>query len=472
MRKRFLCIGLALLLSASQVVPAFADREADLQQEKAATSSQLESTNSKIWSLEQKTAALQEEINQADAQLVDVMVAIGVLKEELEAKKAEITQTKEDLKVAEKDRDKQYQDMKLRIQYIYENGGDGAWIQMVLEADDISSMLNKAEYTQKLYDYDRESLENYVAIVKEVTELGNRLESEKADLEIMKAEHEQQQASLETLLAEKKASSSDYKNQIAVAESQAQEYRVLIQQQSAEIQAIQAEKQRAAEEAARKKAEEAARRAAAEEAAQRQAAQENSDDEDSDDSSYSDDNGSSSYDNDDDSSNSNGSGDSSSYEDSSSDDSDSSSSSGGSGSSDSSSSSDSSGSSGSSSNEGSSASYSGTGQSVVDYACQFVGNPYVWGGESLTNGADCSGFILSVYAKFGVSLPHSSAAMRGVGVGVSYSQAMPGDIICYSGHVAIYMGGGAIVHASNAKDGIKISGNAAYRSILAVRRVI
>ena len=113
-----------------------------------------------------------------------------------------------------------------------------------------------------------------------------------------------------------------------------------------------------------------------------------------------------------------------------------------------------------------------TGQSVVDYAMQFRGNPYVWGGTSLTNGADCSGFIMSIYAKFGVSLPHSSGAMAGCGRGVSYSEAMPGDIICYAGHVAIYMGGGQIVHASNAKDGIKISGNAAYRPIVAVRRVL
>ena len=129
-------------------------------------------------------------------------------------------------------------------------------------------------------------------------------------------------------------------------------------------------------------------------------------------------------------------------------------------------------SSGSSGSSGSSVSYNPTGQSVVNYACQFVGNPYVWGGTSLTNGADCSGFIMSIYAKFGVSLPHSSGAMAGCGRGVSYSEAMPGDIICYAGHVAIYMGGGQIVHASNAKDGIKISGNAAYRPIVAVRRVL
>ncbi|MCQ4635583.1 NlpC/P60 family protein [Anaerovorax odorimutans] len=114
---------------------------------------------------------------------------------------------------------------------------------------------------------------------------------------------------------------------------------------------------------------------------------------------------------------------------------------------------------------------SNKGQAVVDYALQFVGNPYVYGGSSLTHGTDCSGFTMSVYAKFGISLPHSSSAQRSCGRGVSYSQAKPGDIICYSGHVALYMGGGKIVHASNPTDGIKIS-SATYRDILTVRRII
>ena len=110
------------------------------------------------------------------------------------------------------------------------------------------------------------------------------------------------------------------------------------------------------------------------------------------------------------------------------------------------------------------------GSAVAEYGLQFVGNPYVWGGTSLTNGADCSGFVMSVYAHFGVSLPHSSAAQRGVGREVSYSEAQPGDIICYSGHVAIYIGGGQIVHAANERSGIKVS-SATYNNILTVRRI-
>ncbi len=111
------------------------------------------------------------------------------------------------------------------------------------------------------------------------------------------------------------------------------------------------------------------------------------------------------------------------------------------------------------------------GNAVAEYALQFVGNPYVYGGTSLTNGADCSGFVMSVYANFGVSLPHSSASDRSQGYAVgSLSEAQPGDLICYSGHVALYIGDGQIVHASNSKTGIIVS-NAGYRKILAIRRI-
>lgn len=118
-----------------------------------------------------------------------------------------------------------------------------------------------------------------------------------------------------------------------------------------------------------------------------------------------------------------------------------------------------------------SASGSGTGASVANFALQFVGNPYVYGGTSLTNGADCSGFVMSVYRNFGVSLPHSSGGDRSVGYDVGgLGNAQAGDIVCYSGHVGIYIGNGQIVHASTAATGIKVS-SANYRNVLAVRRI-
>lgn len=470
MKKKVLCLILGLILTFSQVMSVSASqRKQELQQEKAAAQSQLSAENSKIDNLEEKKNAIMAEIDQLDQDLVNILVQIDVLKGELEAKEAEIVQTQEDLKVAEQDRDQQYEDMKKRIQYLYENGGNDAWAQMLLQAEDLPSLLNQAEYVQKMYDSDRKSLEAFKETVQEVADLGDRLETEKADLEVMQREYENQQADLERQLTDKKATSSDYEAQIANAESQAAELVSLINKQNAEIRQIEEEEKKAAEEAARKAAEEAAKKAAAEEAAKKEAAEEAEKQQtaNSNKPSASTGNGSSqkpqsgnqsgntntnnnnsNNNSNNNTNNNNNQGNDTQKEDNSSKD----------------------------ESAGSNVPYNPTGAAVVNYACQFVGNPYVYGGNSLTNGTDCSGFIKLVYGHFGVSLPRSSGAMQSVGREVPYSQAMPGDIICYSGHVALYMGGGQIVHASNSapypKGGIKISPNAAYQTILTVRRVL
>lgn len=437
MKKRILCLTLGLMLTISQAVPAgAASRKDQLKQDKAAAQSQLAAQESKINNLEDQKQTLSAEIDQLDSDLVNIMVEIEILDGELSDKEAQIEQTKADLAVAEENKQKQYEAMKKRIQYLYEKGGDDAWAQMLFQASDFTSLLNHAEYVQQMYDSDRNSLEEFKETVQQVKDLGDQLDSEKAELEEMNQEYQNRQVSMQTQLEEKKVTSSDYDAQIAQAQNQAAQYTELIRQQNAEIQKIEEEEKKAAEEAARKAAEEAAKKAAAE-ASKKSSSTSGSNTAASSGSSTSSKNNTS-----------------------------------GSSSSAATSKDNGSSSSGSSGSSGSSVSYNPTGQSVVNYACQFVGNPYVWGGTSLTNGADCSGFIMSIYAKFGVSLPHSSGAMAGCGRGVSYSEAMPGDIICYAGHVAIYMGGGQIVHASNEKDGIKISGNAAYRPIVAVRRVL
>lgn len=469
MKKRLVCLTLALIISATQVISVSAAREDELRQEQAQTSEQLDATYATINSLEEQKAAISAEIDALDQNLVDVMVQINVLKQDISNKEDDIKATKKKLKKAEKKQDDQYEAMKKRIQYIYENGGDTAWFQMILQAENLSDMLNKADYAQKMYDYDRDALEKYTEVVKEVKELGIQLEGEKAELVDMKSQQEAQQASLETQLAEKKAASDDYEAQIANAQSQADAYASLLQQQSAEIARLEAERIAAEEEARRQAEAAAAAQAAAEEEARRaaeaaEAAQTENDSEYVSADEYDDESGLSDVD-----------GEESTYEEDTYSDSDSSDDSYSEGNTDEYGNVIDSTESSEVISSGTSAS-SGSGQAVANYALQFVGNPYVWGGTSLTNGADCSGFVQSVYANFGVSLSRTSESQMYDGVGVSYAEAQPGDLICYGSHIAIYLGNGQIVHASNSAPypagGIKVSDNAAYRTILAVRRVI
>ena len=443
MKKRIVCLTLAILMCGSQAVSVMADRESDLREEQAWTSQQLDATYARMSALWDQKQQLESQIESLNSDLVNVMVSIQTLENDIASKQEEIEKTEGDLTKAQNAKDKQYSSMKKRIQYLYEKGGNNAWFQMMLNADNLADLLTRAEYTQQMYEQDRESLQKYARTIEEVQKLEEQYQQEKADFETMKEEYEAQQSNLQYQLDVTRANNADCENEIAYAQQQATEYANLLEEQQAEIEQLEAERIAAEEEARRQAEAEAAAAAAAQEA------EESGDSDSSEDAEY-----------DEDGNVVSGSSDSSSdYEydeygnvidtentvdyDSSDD-----------------------------SSSSSSSSSSGSGSSVVDYATQFVGNPYVWGGTSLTSGADCSGFVQSVYANFGVSLPRTSYEQQNAGYEVSYADAQPGDLICYGGHVAIYMGNGQIVHASNSRDGIKISNNAAYRTITSVRRLV
>lgn len=447
MKKRLMCLAMALLMCGTQVVSVSASREEELREEQAWTSQQLDATYARMDELWAAKQQLESEIATLDANLVDVMVSIDVLKNDISEKEVDIIRTKQDLGKAQKARDKQYEAMKKRIQYLYEKGGDDAWFQMMMNAENLSDLLTRAEYTQKMYDQDRKSLEKYVNTIEEVKKLQTKYESEQAELEEMKASYEEQSVVLQNEIDARRASSANCDAEIAYAQQQATEYANLIAEQQAEIERLEAERI-AAEEAARRAAEEEAARLAAEQAAQEEAENEEVqydedgnviEDTESTEEEYTEQSESSEDVEYDEYGNVIDSDNTVSQEEYESQD---------------------------------TPSYSGSGSSVVDFATQFVGNPYVWGGTSLTGGADCSGFTQSVYANFGVSIPRTSYEQQNAGYEVPYSEAQPGDLICYGGHVAIYMGNGQIVHASNSRDGIKISNDATYRTILSVRRLV
>lgn len=427
MYKRFLSFALVGMLAFSMVPEVYATSISDVQYQKNKTQNNLENVNSEIEQISQQQEALKEEVQAMDSQLVDVLTSISICKDEIVAKEEEVAKSKEELKEAQNQEQEQYDAMKQRIRFMYEKG-DNAYLQVFLESKSISEMINKAGYVEKLYSYDRELLDTYTAKKEETKEKKQLLEEEEAELLAAHYELEQEQAYLEELIDEKKSTISNFDTQLANAQAQAEKYKKELKQQTQKLRELEEEERLKAEKAAEeaRKAEEAAK---AEKAANTSntetAANDSQTDEAGNDSQTSDskDSGESSTDSKEESKTTADKGD------------------------------------------------AALGQQIADYAKQFVGNPYKYGGTSLTNGTDCSGFTMSVYAHFGISIPRDSYSQRNAGRAVSYSEAQPGDIICYAGHVGLYIGNGQIVHASTEATGIRYS-NATYRTILAVRRIV
>ena len=182
-KKRIIALSLVLAMSASLTFPVAAARKDEVQAEKAATESKLSAAESKADELESEKNALLGEIDSLDQSLVQTMAQIEILNGEISDKESAIEDTKQKLEDAQAEKDKQYASMKKRIQYLYENGGSNAWAQMILESGSITDMFDKAEYTEKMYQYDRDELQKMKDVVTEVTQLGEQLTQEKAELE-------------------------------------------------------------------------------------------------------------------------------------------------------------------------------------------------------------------------------------------------------------------------------------------------
>lgn len=368
----------ALGLGCSQYVPAEASSISEIQQQVNKNQNALNQVNQQISKYEAERDEYLSYLDDQKSEMINLMKDIVYYEQAVAGKEDSINKATDDLNEASAERDAQYEAMMIRIQYMYESGSNDNYLLMLLTSQDFTDLLNRAEYVDSLYAYDREMLTDYERLVADITTMRTNLENEKAELEEQQVILEEHRVELNRIMAELEDTISDYDQLVADAEKKAKAYKNQIASGKAQIQTLQ----------------------------QQQAAANKP--------------------------------------------------------------------SGGSSDK---VVGSGTGAQVAELGLKYVGNPYVWGGTSLTNGADCSGFIMALYAQFGYSLPHSSLSMRSSGVGVSLENAQAGDIICYSGHVALYIGNGRIVHAKNSKYGI-VTDPVYYGwggtgpTVLAVRRII
>lgn len=384
-------LALCVFFSNAVIMPTFATTLDELKEEQQQLENQYDISNEIISDMNSEMNILQSQIGVLDNELVLMLASINILEDEITQKEVEIQEAQIAYNLAKEKEEAHNRAMMVRIQCMYEKG-ETSYVEILMSATNFSDILNKVDYIEQLYVYDRNLLKTYEEIKEEVARTKEVLELEHMALQVTMHEYEEEKNALDELLEVKKSEVDNYEVVLAQAKQEAAAYQLKIEQQMAKIQLLEEEERKRAEA----------------EAAQNQ--------------------GSSS--------------------------------------------------SGSSSNTTvngqtviTNATGSALGKEIASYAIQFVGNPYVLGGTSLTEGADCSGFTYAVYKAFGYNIPRTSTDQRSAGIGVSYAEAQPGDLICYSGHVALYIGDGMIVHASTESTGIKY-GTATYRTILAVRRIV
>ncbi len=425
--RRLIAVMLVLVMGISQFTVALADKKSDAENKKQQAEDNLKSKQNEIDNIEQEQAQLQSEIDALDAELVNVILQLSTLEEELAIKQDELAQTEEELEQAKKDEKNQYEAMKLRIRFMYEKG-DTAMLTSILESRSIAELLNRVEYVNEVYDYDRNLLTEYKITKEQVAALTEQQKQEIVALEQKQAEFQVAEADYRAMIDRKQGEVANFGEMLAQAQELAAQYQDTINAQETII----AEENARIERERQEQEERARQEREREELARREREQRANTGSNSGNSG----NGGSSGGN-------SGNGDSS----------------GG-------------GSTGGGGDKNPPFSTGVSGNAVVQYALGFVGNPYVWGGKDPNTGADCSGFTSYVYAHFGISIPSYSYSQRSVGKEVSYANAKAGDLICYAGHVAIYMGNGQIVHAKGTAYGIVAYDSATYRNIVTVRRVL
>lgn len=428
MQKKIIGLVLCFILAMEIVVPVWATTISGVRNQRNQTQQSLNEVNGEISDIQSQRDVANSELEAMNDKLVDMLTSIGILEEEIEIKQKQIDIAQGNLSKAQAIEEEQYESMKKRIKFMYEQG-DMVYMQALLGAVNYSDMLSKAEYVEGIYTYDRKLLEEYVDNRKQIEEIKQGLMDEQSQMRTAEYELEQEKDNLEMIVALKQRTVDDFDAKLEDAQKKADAYKQQLKQQTERIKKLE-EKERKKKEEERKKKEKEEREREQQEA---QGGDIDGDGATSIDVNTGETEGSAEVPGEE----------TSEYYDESTD----------------------------YETDYEEESGSSLGQEICDYACQFVGNPYKFGGTSLTEGADCSGFTQAVFAHFGISIPRDSYSQRSCGVAVDYEDAQPGDIICYAGHVALYLGDGEIVHASTEQTGITY-GYATYRTILSVRRVI